>query len=262
MVTSEPISHRPSRNPDRPFEPAAPEPPGGDWGPDDAQREDSIDRLVDRVVDSHSAVLATLDEDLKSFGGTRRDSQLGPGGRLVVQSMDEALERHTAPLRKARRERTHRMAGFRPVHEPVRLDPPLVTRGGVLYVPPVYDEAEGLDEESAQRLVRAGFRSVDLFLRASDQELADASGRSLANVRRAKSDLDLLRLPHIDGKAADLLRLAGVSTVSRLAIMDPTLLVRDIQRIRDRHRFLAVPAVIDGERAIRRLVAAAQARIE
>ncbi len=261
MVTPEPVPHRSSRNPDRPFQGAPPWHSGGNPGELAGEREDSIDRQVDRLVDSHRAVLATLERDAKELNEHPREAPAGTRG-IMAPSMDEAMERHAAPLRKERRERAQRLARFRPVHEPVRLDPPLVTRGGVLYVPPVFEEAAGLDEESATRLVRAGFRTVDLFLRASDQELADAAGRSLAMVRRAKSDLDLMRLPHVDSKTADLLRLAGVSTVSRLAIMDPMLLVRDIERITDRHRFLAVPAALNSERAIRRLATAAQARTE
>lgn len=214
---------------------------------------------MDRIVDSHRAVMADLAEDVGGLGETLRED-VGP--RFVAPSHEEMLERHMAPIRRERRERAQRSVGIRPVEDMVKLDPPLVTRGGVLYVPPVFEEAAGLDDDSARRVLRAGFRSVDAFLSASDEELVEATGRSLESVRRAKRDLDLMRLPHVDRKAADLLRLAGCPTVSRLAGMDPTLLVRDIDRIRRQYRFLSMPPALNSDRAVRRLVAAAQARSE
>lgn len=236
-----------------------------DGGGDRLDAGESLDSLVDRVVESHRTVIATLEEDVRSL---RQDPPGGTGigelgtARLTRVSEEEALQHHVASLRQQRRQRAQAAANLRPVERPVRLEPPLVTRGGVLYVPPAFEAAQGLDEDAAHRLLRSGIRRVEAFLEAPDEELVGITGRGLNEVRRAKRDLDLMRLPHVDQKAADLLRVVGVGTVSRLSVMDPALVVRDLQGLKGRYRFLDLPVVLHSEGAVRRLVTAAQARSE
>lgn len=241
---------------------------------------DEIDHLVDRVVDSHRAVMATLSEDVRGASGAQTAhissgsqvtqvshgsssplgeeiSRLGP-----VRSAEDSFKKQVGALRKARRERAQQAAALRPVPSVSRLDPPLVTRGGVLYVPPSFEQARSLDVDLAHRLVMAGYRSVEGFLRAPEDELARLTGLSVLSIRRAKRDLDLLRLPQVDERCGDLLRLIGCATVSRLAGMEPALLARDVERVMQQHRFLRLPAVLADEASIRRLVAAAKARSE
>lgn len=172
------------------------------------------------------------------------------------------MQQQVAVLKRQRRDRAQQAAALRPSPVAARLDPPLVTRGGVLYVPPSFEQARALDADVAYRLVTAGYRSVEAFLHAPDDELAALSGLSVLSVRRAKRDLDLTRLPQVDEKCADLLRLVGCATVSRLAGMEPALLARDVERVMKQHRFLRLPTVLADEASIRRLVSAAKARSE
>lgn len=235
-----------------------------DNGLEQAGLEDgSLDREVDRLLESHRAVLATLEEDVEEIrGGVKHNESRSTSVRFMRPSEEEVLERHAAPLRRRRREREMEASALRPVAGSPRLDPPLVTRAGVIYVPPAFEAAAGFDQKIADRLVRAGHRSVESFLSASDEELVEEAGVSLAQVRRAKRDLDLVRLPNMDRDTADLLRLVGVATVSRLAIMDPSLVVRDLERVQQRHRFLRLPPSLQDERSIRRIIEAAKARTE
>jgi hypothetical protein len=222
-----------------------------------------LEDKVDRLLESHRTMVATLADDVKDFKSPRLVSKKEqPETRSMRPSEQEMFERHVSPLRKARRERAVAAGALRPREGVPSLDPPLVTRAGVLYVPPVFEAAMGLDEESAHRLIRAGFRSVGAMLAASDEKIMEVTGRSLQQVRRAKRDLDLMRLPHMDDLSADLLRLVGVDTVSRLAIMDPGLLSRDVARVHERHRFLKIPVALRDEHAIRRLIEAAKVRSE
>lgn len=235
-----------------------------DNGLDGLSLEDgSLDQEVDRLLESHRTVLATLEGDVKEFRGRGDLVEVAPKRvKFMHPSEEEVLERHVAPLRRQRRERAMAASGLRPVEGPPRLDPPIVTRAGVIYVPPAFETAAGFDQEVAGRLIRAGHRNVGSFLSTPDEEIVQEAGVTLQQVRRAKVDLDLARLPNVDRETADLLRLMGVPTVARLAIMDPLLVLRDLERVRSRHRFLRVPAILKDERAVRRLVEAAKARSE
>lgn len=209
--------------------------------------------------------MATLSRDVRLSHGPQISSAPVPSepsrlGPMLTQ--EQSMQQQVGVLKRQRRERTQQAAALRPLPVAARLDPPLVTRGGVLYVPPSFEQASALDADLAYRLVTAGYRSVEAFLHASDDELAALTGLSVLSVRRAKRDLDLMRLPQVDEKCADLLRLVGCATVSRLAGMDAGLFARDVERVMKQYRFLRLPTVLADETSIRRLVSAAKARSE
>ena len=58
--------------------------------------------------------------------------------------------------------------------------------------------------------------------------------------------------------AADLLRLAGVHCISRLADRDPAVLTRDLSNLRDAHRLHRLPAALADAAAVARTVSRAR----
>lgn len=222
-----------------------------------------FDALVDRIVESHRAVLATLEHDARPERAAAQAQERALArrerSRFARLEEDAVFARHRHDAERLRRDRQRIARGLQPTEAAPRYDPPLVTRGGILYVPPVFEHATGLDEVAAARLFHAGLRSIDAFLRAPSEELATVLRLPVQVVDLAKHDLDLTRLPHVDAAAADFLRLLGYCSVSRLVIADPELLGREAQRVASRHRLLRVPEVLSSAAGLRRLIAAAEA---
>lgn len=224
---------------------------------------DHLEERVDLVIEDHRVVLAELEararESARSAGFTQ---PLGaPEVPKVQRRAWDPKEVHLDErVLQDRRERERLLRELDPgvVRPPV--DPPIVTRLGVFRVAPEFFQVKGLDRRADARLLREGVTSAEAFLAAQDSHIARLTGLSLADVDRAKADLDLTRLPGVRKDAADLLRLAGVHSVSALAETDPAVLSQTIEALRVRHRFIVLPEVLSSERAVATLVADAQGR--
>lgn len=222
---------------------------------------DHLEDRVDHVISNHGVVEAELDSSvrstLRSVGFTERVGHYD-APKIVPRAWDPNEFHHDEAMLLERRRRESALRDLRPDVVRPHLEAPLVTRGGVFYVPPEFFQARGLDRRMDALIIRSGIRSVRAFLESSDYEIAQTIGIPMREVARAKDDLDLTRLPGIDGAAAEILRLAGIQSGSRLAAAEPLLLFDDIARLCKRHRFLDLPPALASLDRIQALIDDAQ----
>lgn len=222
-----------------------------------------LEENVDLVIADHATVVATLERRARheaERAGFTTPLPRHEVPRVPRRAWDPAEVHLDESVLAARQERQRLLRELKPgVVRPV-LDPPLVTRAGVFYVPPEFFQARGIDRRMDAALLRGGIRSFASFLGASDRIIADLTGLSLADVSRAKDDLDLSRVLGVDGPTAELLRLAGIHSVSALAAAEPAVVQADVARLWTRHRFHSIPARLSTPEGVAALVEDAQGR--
>jgi len=238
----------------------------GDAGPGAGQTPvdmAALDAHVDHVIADHQVVLGRLERrarDDATWAGFTQPLGASVSQTVARRTWDPKEVHHSEEVLRDRERRARALRELDPGLVRPRLDDPVVTRSGIFFVPPVFEHAAGIDAACDVAIVRAGYRSLRSFLEAPDTDVAEVTGLSLGDVVRAKEDLRLEALPGCDPVAADLLRLAGVHSVSHLARVEPLFLHEEVERLRRRYRFFEVPAALADRAAIERLVAAAGSR--
>ncbi len=197
------------------------------WLGRDLPALDDVDRLVDRVIAGHGAVMATLERDLtgrmrdefdtRRIIGTTSSPRIEAMREVTRSSAFASLERDLEAvtdvhptIQRERQRRAAMVVGLEPTEFRPRTRQPVVTRGGVFYIAPRFEQARGIGDVSDARLIRAGFVTAEAFLNAPNEDLAELTGHSLDVIEAGKADFDLTRVPGIDRKAADLLRYVNV----------------------------------------------------
>lgn len=131
---------------------------------------------------------------------------------------------------------------------------PLVTRGGVFYIAPRFEQAIGIGEVSDARLIRSGIITAQMFLDSSNQYLSNLTGHPIEVIVAGKRDVDLTRLTGIDAHAADILRLLNVHSITRLAQRDPERLASDLKRMQEQYRMWEFPRLFASVGRVRGLI--------
>lgn len=258
---SDPSERTRAESPDHPFERAVVRPGRGL----DSDLEGRIDGIVDRVLEDHETIVAALGKDLhvpisgipEGPASVLRREQAA----LDALKSDVEISRHRAELEAERRNRSRLVEDLRPTPGPVFREEPIVTRDDVLRVDADFTQTSGFGPTVEARLYAHGVRSASAYLDLDADELVRVTGLRRDVVVAARDDLRLERVAGLSGHAADLLRVANVHTVSRLAASDPAVLAERLVELRRRHRLPRVPEAIGSEAAVARLVEDAKALV-
>ncbi|MBW3581471.1 MAG: DUF4332 domain-containing protein [Euryarchaeota archaeon] len=258
---SDPSERARAESSDHPFERAVVRPGRGL----EADLEGRIDGIVDRVLADHEAFVATLERDVRIpvSGIPEGPASVLRGQQAALDALrsDVDVSRHRAELEAERRMRARLVEDLRPSSGPVFREDPIVTREGVLRVDADFAQAAGLGPVVESRLYAHGVRTASAYLDLDADELVRVTGLGRDVVVAARDDLRLERIAGLPARAADLLRVAGVHSVSRLAASDPAVLSERIVEMRNRHRLARLPDAIASEAAVARLVEDAKALV-